>query len=400
MSLTRFSKEGLQRLHGSLTQLVESGERPGLVTLLSKHGEIHVDAIGKHAFDSRTPMRRDTIFRIASITKPIVGAVTMRLVEEGKLALDEPIDRLIPELANRRVLKHLDGPLDETVPAKRPIRVSDLLTMRMGLGAIMQPGDYPIMKAMMDTKVFVPFKMPVARNADEWINRLAALPLMDHPGEVWRYDTSLTLLGALIERAAGQSLGEALAERIFEPLGMKDTGFVVPPEKLHRLPASYQRNPQADVLEVWDPPGPASFFAKLPGFPGAHGGLVSTVDDYHAFAQMLLDEGQAGNRQVLTPKSVAAMMSDQVPAAVKAHSPFVPGWWDWHGWGYGGSIIQEHRRGEPRGFGWDGGYGTTAYWDRDSGITVIMLSQRLVESPVYPPIFQKFFDGAYAAAQT
>src|SRR6185312_17284151 len=129
MSVARFSKEGLQRLHDSLTQYVESGERPGLVTLLSKHGEIHVDAIGKHAFDSRTPMRRDTIFRIASITKPIVGAVTMRLVEEGKLALDEPIDRLIPELANRRVLKHLDGPLDETVPAKRPIRVSDLLAM-------------------------------------------------------------------------------------------------------------------------------------------------------------------------------------------------------------------------------------------------------------------------------
>ncbi len=394
----QFSKEGLQLLHESLARYVAEGERPGLVALLSRNGETHVDAIGTHEFEGGMPMRRDTIFRIASITKPITGAVTLSLMEEGKLSLNEPIDRLIPELANRRVLKRLDGPLDDTVPAKRPILVSDLLTMRMGMGAIMAQGHYPIQTALMQSGVFTPFNMPTARSADEWIAKLAAFPLIDQPGEVWRYDTSITLLGALIERATGQPLGTVFAERIFEPLGMKDTGFVVPANKLDRLPTAYQKNQQTGKLGVWDPPGEKSFFAKLPGFPGAHGGLVSTVDDYLAFAQLLMNRGKAGNRQVLSANSVDAMMTDQIPPDVKARSMFIPGFWELRGWGYGVSVIKKHEPGEPRGFGWDGGYGTVAYWDKDSGAIVMLFSQRLVESPVYPEIFQKFFSRAYAAA--
>jgi CubicO group peptidase (beta-lactamase class C family) len=398
MKDAQFSKDGLQSLHETLAGYVATGERPGLVTLLSKNGETHVDAIGTHEFGGGTPMRRDTIFRIASITKPITGAAAMRLIERGKLALDEPIDRLIPELANRRVLKRLDGPLDDTVPAKRPILVSDLLTMRMGMGAIMTPGNYPIQTELIQSGVFTPFKMPTAPSADAWIAKLATFPLMNQPGDVWRYDTSITLLGALLERATGKPIGTVLAEEIFEPLGMKDTGFVVPAEKLGRLPTAYQRNQQTNKLDVWDPSGPKSFFAKLPGFPGAHGGLVSTVDDYLAFAQMMMDQGKAGKRQVLSAQSVDAMMTDQIPADVKANSMFIPGFWDERGWGYAGSVIKKHMPGGPRGFGWDGGYGTVAYWDKQSGVIAIMFSQRLVESPVYPEIFQKFFDGAYAAA--
>jgi CubicO group peptidase (beta-lactamase class C family) len=398
MNASQFSKEGLQRLHKDLAGYVAAGDRPGFVMLVSKNGETHVDAIGTHELKGGTPMRRDTIFRIASITKPITGAVTMRLIEEGKLSLDEPIDRLIPELANRRVLKQLNGPLDDTVPAKRPILVSDLLTMRMGMGAIMSPDPHPIQVALMQEGVFTPFYMPTTRNADEWIAKLATFPLMNQPGEVWRYDTSITLLGALIERTTGKPLGDVFEELILGPLGMTDTGFVVPSGKLDRLPTAYQKNQQTGKLEVWDPSGEASFFAKQHGFPGAHGGLVSTVDDYFAFAQMMMNKGRHGNRQVLSAKSVELMMTDHIPADVKAHSTFIPGFWDLRGWGYGGSIIKKHEPGEPRGFGWDGGYGLVAYWDATSGVIALLFSQRLVTSPFYDEIFKKFFNGVYAAA--
>lgn len=399
MNEPAFSGNRLEALHERLKAHVDRGDRPGLVTLLARGRETHVDAIGTVAFGSDRPMQRDTIFRIASITKPVVAAATLTLIQEGRLQLDEPIDRLIPELANRRVLRRLDGPLDDTIPAKRPIWVRDLLTMTMGMGAIMTPGRAPIMEALAAEGLFTPFRMPTQASADEWIKRLAKLPLMDHPGESWRYDTSITLLGALIERATKQTLHDALAERLFQPLGMKDTGFFVPADKLHRLPVAYQLNPATGALDVWDPAGPESFFAKMPGFAGAHGGLVSTADDYLAFANMLLARGHANGRQVISQPLVEQMMSDQIPEAVKARSAFVPGFWEQRGWGLGLSIIKRELPGEPRGCGWDGGYGTCAYWDRESGVVVIMLSQRLVEGPSYQPIFHDFFREAYAAVE-
>ena len=397
MNQTKFSSTELQALHRSMAGYVERGERPGVITLLSRQGETHVDAIGTHAFGSERRMQRDTLFRIASITKPVVAAAALTLVHEGRLRLDEPIDRLLPELANRRVLRRVDGPLDDTVPAKRPIWVRDLLTMTMGMGALMTPGPVPIMDALLEKKVFTPFRMPSQASADEWVAGLAELPLMDQPGEVWRYDTSITLLGALVERATQQSLDDALRERLFEPLGMKDTGFSVPADKLHRLPVAYQLNSTTGALDVWDPAGPESFFAKPPGFAGAHGGLVSTADDYLAFANFLLGGGHAGGRQIISEHLVHEMMSDQISPHVKARSAFVPGFWEQRGWGYGLSVIQRELPGEPRGCGWDGGYGTCAYWDRKSGVVVILLSQRLVEGPFYQPIHHDFFRHSYAA---
>jgi CubicO group peptidase (beta-lactamase class C family) len=207
----------------------------------------------------------------------------------------------------------------------------------------------------------------------------------------------MTLLGAVIERATRQTLHDALTERIFRPLAMNDTGFFVPADKLHRLPVTYQMNPTTGALDVWDPAGPESFFAKLPGFPGAHGGLVSTADDYLAFVNMLLAGGRANGRQIISERLVAEMMSDQLPDPVKARSTFVPGFWEHRGWGFGLSIMNRELPGEPRGCGWDGGYGTCAYWDRRTGVVVILLSQRLVEGPTYQPIFHDFFRHAYAA---
>jgi CubicO group peptidase (beta-lactamase class C family) len=397
MRAETFSQKDLEALHARMESYVQRGERPGLVAALSRNGERHIDPVGTQAFGSARPMERGTIFRIASITKPVVAAAAMALVEEGRFRLNEPIDRLVPELRDRRVLRRLDGALDDTVPAKRPILVRDLLTMTMGMGAIMVPGSYPILDALAERGLFTPFQMPRQSSADEWLALLADLPLMDQPGEVWRYDTSITLLGALIERATKQSLEDVLSERIFQPVGMKDTSFAVPPEKLHRLAVAYQKNSKTGALEVWDPSGPESFFAKLPGFAGAHGGLVSTADDYLAFAQMLLEGGRVQGRAIISPALVAEMTSDQVPGDVKARSAFVPGFWERHGWGYGLSVVTRDVPGDGRGCGWDGGYGTSAYWDAKTGAIAVLLSQRLVDGPGFEAIRHDFFGAAYAA---
>jgi CubicO group peptidase (beta-lactamase class C family) len=182
-------------------------------------------------------MPRDTIFRISSMTKPITAAGAMILVEECKLRLDEPVDRLLPELAGRIVLKRLDGPLEDTVPAKRPITLRDLLTFRMGFGQMMARSDiYPILQAGHKLQIGMGEPNPAAMPApDEWMGRLGSLPLMHHPGEKWMYNTGSDVLGVLIARASGQTFETFLRERVFEPLGMKDTAFSVPAEKLDRF---------------------------------------------------------------------------------------------------------------------------------------------------------------------
>src|SRR5438128_4353960 len=220
MSTAGLSKARLRRMHDVMAGYVERGDVPGLVTLVSRRGELHVEAIGMKAVAGSGPIRRDTIFRISSMTKPIAAAATMILVEECKLRLDEPVDRLLPELAGRRVLTRLDGPLDDTVPANRPISVRDLLTFRMGFGVVMAPpGTYPIQKAMSEQLLGQgppsPSTPPVP---DEWMRRLGTLPLMHQPGDKWLYHTGSDVLGVLVARVSGQPLETFLRERIFQPL--------------------------------------------------------------------------------------------------------------------------------------------------------------------------------------
>jgi CubicO group peptidase (beta-lactamase class C family) len=255
-------------MHDVMAGYVERGEVPSLVTLVSRRGEVHVDVIETQAVDDSRPMQRDTIFRISSMTKPITAAATMILVEECKLRLDEPVDALLPELADRRVLKRLDGPLDDTVPAKRPITVRDLLTFRMGFGQMMVPPDaYPILSAANEQQIGMgppsPSRMPVP---DEWMRRLGSLPLMHQPGEQWMYNTGSDVLGVLIARASGQPLETFLRERLFEPLGMRDTGFSVPAASLNRLATSYWTDPTSGKLTVYDEPM-SSQWSRPPSFP-------------------------------------------------------------------------------------------------------------------------------------
>ncbi len=240
-------------MHHVMAGYVERGEVPGLVTLVSRRGKVHADAIGTTAAGGGDPMRRETIFRISSMSKPVTAVGALILVEECRLRLDEPVDGLLPELSGRAVLRRLDGPLDDTVPAHRPITLRDLLTFRMGLGLVMaEAGTYPIQEAM-DERLGRPLQDGTPA-ADEWMSRLGTLPLIHQPGERWLYNTASDVLGVLIARASGQALDVFLRERVFEPLGMRDTGFSVPAAAIDRLATSYWSDPGSGALVVHDEP--------------------------------------------------------------------------------------------------------------------------------------------------
>jgi CubicO group peptidase (beta-lactamase class C family) len=212
---------------------VAAGRLPGLVTLVAGGDDLHIDTIGTPSFAGDAPLARDAIFRIASLTKPIVAAATMSLVEEGLLRLEDPIDELVPELAGRRVLRAIDAELDDTVPANRPITLEDLLSYRFGFGSVMAPpGSYPIQRAEAELgleSISGPPWPPVAHDVDGWIGALGSLPLMSQPGEQWLYNTSGQVLGVLLARASGRDLASVLRERIFEPLGTP--GSPSPPKR-------------------------------------------------------------------------------------------------------------------------------------------------------------------------
>lgn len=234
----------LMRLHDALAAHVSPTDVPGIVALVSRRGETHVVTLGRRALESDAPMTRDTIFRIASMTKPVTAAAAMILVEQCKLRLDEPVDALLPELANRRVLKRLESPLDDTVPANRSITLRDLLTFTFGLGAIMVwPAKHPIQKAMQEAGVG-PNPYIATLSADEYMKRMGSLPLAYQPGERWLYHTGSEVLGVLIARASGQSLGAFMHDHLFGPLGMRDTGFQVPADKVGRLASNYMTDPK------------------------------------------------------------------------------------------------------------------------------------------------------------
>jgi CubicO group peptidase (beta-lactamase class C family) len=400
MSAGGLSTARLVRMHDVMAGYVERGDIPGLVTLVSRRGEAHIDAIGVKAAGGSAPIQRDTIFRISSMTKPITAVATMILVEECKLRLDEPVDRLLPELADRRVLKRLDGPLDDTMPANRPITVRDLLTFRMGFGQMLAPPDaYPILKAASEQQIGMgapnPSEMPAP---DEWMRRLGSLPLMHQPGEKWMYNTGSDALGVLIARASGQPLETFFRERIFEPLDMRDTSFSVPAAKLDRLTPNYSTHPETGALEIYDE-AEGGQWSRPPAFPSGAGGLVSTIDDYLAFGQMMLNRGKLGNERIMSRPSVETMTTDQLTPEQKAVSGLVPGDFDSHGWGFGVSIVtrRDDMAGPVGKFGWDGGLGTSWYSDPTEEMVTILMTQRAWTSPSPPDVCRDFWTLAYQA---
>jgi CubicO group peptidase (beta-lactamase class C family) len=347
-----------------------SGRIPGYVAAVRMGRRTRVRVGGRVALDpDSAPMREDTLFRIASVTKPIGGALSLSLVQDGVLALDDPIARWLPETASPRVLEAPDAPLDRTVPAHRPVTVRHLLTMTSGWGIAFARS--PVQAAMAERGVH-PGPLPPAMSGDEFVARVASLPLAFQPGEGWRYDTSLDLLGVLLARAAGRPLSDLVAERITEPLDMTSTGFWT--RDVDRLATAYEPGPDG-ALRVLDPPD--GLFARPPAFEELSSGLVSTAGDVLRFYGAMAD----GGTPVLTPASLALMTADALDDAQRADAlPFVgPG----GSWGLGTGVdLESAMPGMSRGrWGWDGGTGTGARVDPARDTVAVVLTQRAMTSP-------------------
>jgi CubicO group peptidase (beta-lactamase class C family) len=316
----------------------------------------------------------------------------MILLEECVVRLDEPVDRFLPELADRRVVRRIDGPVDDVVPANRPITVRDLLTFRMGFGGYFGP--CPVNDAAAPLQLAVgPPQPSLPPEPDEWMRRFATLPLMFQPGERWLYHTGADVLGVLIARASGRAFEAFLRERIFDPLGMKDTAFSVPAADLDRLVTSYLTDPETGGLPLYDAPN--GQWSRPPAFPSGGAGLVSTGADFLAFAEMLL----RGGAPVLSRPSVETMTRDHLTPEQKAVSGFSPDDVDGRGWGFGVGVVtrRDHPAAPVGQYGWDGGLGTIWRNDPSEQLVTILLTQAAWRSPRPPDIALDFLTGAYAA---
>ena len=364
-----FSPDGLKRITDSLQSYVAQEEAVGLVTLLSRHGEIaQVNTLGWRDREAKAPMQRDSIFRIASMTKPITGVGVMILVEEGKLVLSDKVEKWLPELADRKVLNAPDGPLDQTHPAPRPIILSDLMTHRSGIVYDFTSSG-PINEAL---EKALPRSESAKLTPDEWMKRLGTLPLAFDPGTRWNYGLSFDVLGVLIERISGMPFPEFLRSRIFEPLGMKDTGFFLPKEKLGRVAAMYGYDAADKRVAVPVPPPDTA-----PAFASGGGALLSTADDYCRFARMLKDLGKLGDTRILSHDSVELMTTNWLtPDQRKV--PFMGlDFWGGQGFGLSMSVVDDVARQSAFGFaskgsfGWPGAFGT--WWQADPKEDMVML---------------------------
>ncbi|MEV8317867.1 serine hydrolase domain-containing protein [Streptomyces sp. NPDC059900] len=387
-------------LSKTLETHVSNSSVAGAVGLVARgdRGE-EVAAVGSVDVEGTAPMARDTIFRIASLTKPVVAAGVMMLVDEGRIALDDPIGRWLPELASPSVVRTPSSPVDDVVPALRPITVLHLLTSRTGYGF---PSDFslPALAPLFSELKQGPPQPQAVPAPDVWMAALSRIPLLHQPGDGWLYNLSSDLQGVLITRVTGEPLPQFLAERIFEPLGMTDTAFSVPPGKLDRFTSYYaagaeagpERDPRSG-LELLDPAD--GQWSTPPPFPSGAGGLVSTVDDWLAFGRMLLAGGTAADgRRLLTPESVRQMTTNHLSTPERESAGlFLEGM----GWGFGGSVDVEvvEPWNVPGRYGWVGGTGTTAHIIPSTGTVTLMFSQLQMGGPSFPELMRDFW--RYAA---
>jgi len=364
-----------ERLEEIVETAVARGDAPGVVAAVGRGDEGYVAAAGVMAAGG-PPMRSDTLFRIASITKPVTAAVVLSLVEDGLLGLEEPVDRLLPELADRRVLRRPDGPLTDTIRAERAVTTRDLLTFTWGFGMqgamFMAPEPWPIVSAVAERELgsFGPPQPDTTPEPDTFMARLSELPLLAQPGERWLYSAGSQVLGVLAARAAGAPFEDVMRERVLAPLGMDDTAFYA--SDTSRLATAYER--RDGELAVSDPPD--GQWSRPPRFPDGAGGLVSTAEDLLRFGRMLL---LPGGNPVLTAGTVAEMTSDQLtPAQLARVWPGFSFLGD-RGWGYGVSVTEW-------GYSWEGGSGTAWANVPDRDLTVVVLTQRAVDETGMPAV--------------
>jgi CubicO group peptidase (beta-lactamase class C family) len=396
---TALTKQGLERLESIMAGHTEHGGVRGLAWGVAGGEETHVGGAGTLGDDDDRPVAPDTMFRISSMTKPVTAVAAFLLIEECRLRLDEPVDSLLPELADRRVLAWPDGSLDDTVPAARPITTRDVLSFRLGLGMdFAATGPQPVLAAMGELSLGAGVPAPAARPAtDEWIRRLGTLPLQYQPGERWLYHTGADVLGVLVGRASGQPFDDFLRERLFEPLGMHDTGFHVPPDKLDRFGPCYGADPESGARFRYDP---ADGQWSTPPLMAAGGdGLVSTVDDYLAFAGMLRRGGRTSSgERLLSRASVELMTTNQLTPEQRADSGRDPsgalGW----GLGLGVQVVRTDLRSVGT-YGWDGGLGSSWANDPNECLTGVLLTNQMWTSPTPPAVSVDFWTCAYTAME-
>jgi CubicO group peptidase (beta-lactamase class C family) len=380
-----FEPDLAERLDELMAGHVEAGETGGIAWLACRDSDVVAGAAGVLTRGEAAPIELDSLFRIASITKALTAVAALVLVEECRLRLDDPVDDLLPELAERRVLIDPRGPIDgPTAPAERSIRVRDLLTMQCGLGMdFTAPWPQPLLDAMGELGLAPGAPEPQVPPApDEWIRRIGTLPLLSQPGERWLYNTASDILGVLIGRAAGVPFERFLQERVLDPIGMSDTGFAT--DATDRLGTSYSVDPDTGARAVYD--APDGQWATPPAYPSGAAGLLSTVEDLAAFGQVLLGDGRLpdGSR-LLGRTTVQAMTTDQLGVAA--------GWNPGTtadgavGWGFGVGV-QVRRTGIARGvgsYGWDGGLGSSWANDPTERLVGVVLSTDMFSGPTGLP---------------
>jgi CubicO group peptidase (beta-lactamase class C family) len=400
---------GLAQIPAALQAVVDAGDLSGFVTLIWRKGEVvQVNTIGRRDVEADLPMTRDTLFRIASMTKPVTSIAALMLLEEGKLRLEDPITKWLPEFAGMRVLKDATGPIDETYAAARDITVEDLMTHRAGLAyAFTSIG--PIGQAHEDA-----LGPPLGgqMTPDSWLAKLGALPLSYPPGERFHYSHATEVLGYLVARIEDKPLGQVLKDRIFTPLGMTDTDFWCPPEKRDRMAKLYRIDPETDRLQDVSYP----HFDSQPILEPGGGGLISTADDYLKFARMMLGKGAVDGVRLVKAETLEMMAQNRLSDAQR-QIPFmgIP-FWMGQGFGLGLSVITDPEKqawmgaGSKGAFGWPGAFGT--WWQADPAEDMVMIYLIQNSMPLGPdaaaqlatgqrmggraalPVFQKMVYGA------
>ncbi len=358
------SSERLQRINEVIKRYIDSNQISGAVTLVARNGQIaHYEAQGLMDLESKKPIRKDAMFRMASSTKPVASVAIMMLMEEGKVRLGDPVSKFIPEFKNQKVaVKSSTGTEIELVPATREITVRDLLTHTSGFGS----GG----SAAAATAKITQTRQPTETLAD-YIPRLGAAPLDFQPGTSWRYSGLLGIdtLSRIVEIASGLTFDQFLKQRIFVPLGMKDTFFALPDDRQARLMTLYRRS--GDKLEKHPN---QEFLMSKTYFSGA-AGLISTAEDYFHFAQMLANGGELNGKRLLSPRTVALMSSNHTGEMFPGQLGRPVGM----GFGFAVEVVADAIKADSRrsngSFGWDGAFGTHFWVDPKEKIVAVLMIQ-------------------------
>lgn len=377
-----FSTERLQRITDVAQSYVDEGKLAGVITMVARHGKIvHFEAVGQRGAADPAPLQKDDLFRIYSMSKPITAAAAMQLYEQGKFNLTDPVSKFVPELKDVKVL-NADG---EQVPAARQMTMQQLLTHTTGLSYGFNPKGDPVDQLYVDAKLWA------AKDLDEFAVKLGQLPLKFNPGDQWHYSVAVDVTGLIVQRISGQPFDEYLQEHIFAPLGMQDTFFEVPVDKLDRFLPNHYIDPKTKALTQIPEEGTDAMqdYKKVTLYSGG-GGLVSTIMDYMKFAEAMRNGGELNGVRILSPKTVNYMRQNHLPASIvsggSGESPTLGAALRGFGFGLGFGLVTDPVASGVMGsageYNWGGAAGTVFWIDPVEDVVVVGMIQ-LMGSP-YP----------------